>query len=153
MNCAVTLSRGPTRFQRPWSEIVAEVCDLGPSTVGVCDPEPSTLCCREATRFQRPWSEIVAEVCDLGPSTVGVCTPNHQPPGSLSRGPPISAPWSEIVAEVCASASHVRSGLPRPHQPPAGVSEPNHIVNCEMHQLAELLGKRDNDALRPADVS
>ena len=49
MNCGVTLSRRPTRFQRPSSEIVAEVCDLGPSTAGVCDPEPSTvgLRCRE----------------------------------------------------------------------------------------------------------
>ena len=38
MNCGVTLSRVPTRSQRPTSKIVAEVCDLGPSTVGSVTP-------------------------------------------------------------------------------------------------------------------
>ena len=56
-------------------------------------------------------------------------------PGTPARRAPRSASVERNVAEVCDST--------HPPPPPRAPHK---------NQLAELLGKRDNDALRPADV-
>ena len=130
--CDLGPSRGPNRFQCGSSEIVAEVCDLGPS--------------RGPNRFQCASNEIVAEVCDLGPSRGPnrfQCTSSEIVAEVCDLGPSrgpnrFQCTSSEIVAEVCdlgpstaglREASHKRTAI-------AGVSEPNHTVNCEMDHLA-----------------